>query len=63
MSAVKILNEAQNLSSVSAHLDSLADESPVVSEALLAIAGNIREYAVLLELLVATRMTPNSELQ
>jgi len=63
MSATKILNEARNLSSVSARLDSLADESPVVSEALLVIAANIRDNAVLLELLVATRMPPASELQ
>jgi len=63
MRANKILNEAQNLSSVSARLDSLADENPVVSEALLVIAANIRDSAVLLELLVTTRMPPASELQ
>jgi hypothetical protein len=63
MSATKILNEAQHLSSVSACLDSLADQHPAVSEALLVIAGNIRDYAVLLELLVTTRMSPDLELQ
>ncbi|MBZ5658154.1 MAG: hypothetical protein LAO56_23070 [Acidobacteriia bacterium] len=63
MSVTKILNEAQHLSSVSDRLGSLADQNPVVSEALLAIAGNIRESAVLLEVLVATRIEPASELQ
>jgi hypothetical protein len=63
MPTTKILNEAQTLSSVSARLDSLADQYPVVSEALLVIAGNIRDYAVLLELLVATKGLPDSELQ
>jgi hypothetical protein len=63
MSATKILNEAQRLSTVSARLDSLADQYPAVSEALLAISGNIRDYAVLLELLATTRLSPDLELQ
>jgi hypothetical protein len=63
MSATKILNEAQNLSSVSARLDSLADQYPAVSEALLVISGNLRDYAVLLELLVTSRMSADLELQ
>jgi len=36
----------------------LADVLPVVSEALLAISGNIRQTAALLEVLVATKMRP-----
>jgi hypothetical protein len=63
MSATKLLTEAQTLSSVSARLDSLADQNPAVSEALLVISGNIRDYAVLLELLVTTRMSPDLKLQ
>jgi hypothetical protein len=63
MSATKILNEAQNLSSVSARLDSLADQYPAVSEALLVISVNLRDYAVLLELLVTSRMSADLELQ
>ena len=63
MSATKILNEAQNLSTVSARLDTRADQYPTVSEALLAISGNIRDYAVLLELLVTTKISPDLELQ
>jgi len=63
MTATKILNEAQTLSSVSARLDSLADQYPAVSETLLVISGNLRDYAVLLELLVTSRMSPDLELQ
>jgi hypothetical protein len=63
MSVNKILNEAQNLSCVSDRLDSLADQHPAVSEALLVIAGNLRDSAVLLELLVTTRISQASELQ
>jgi len=62
MSPTNILDEAQNLSSVSARLDSLADQYPAVSEALLVISGNIRDSAVLLELLVTTKMSPDLEL-
>ena len=63
MSATKILNEAQNLSGVSDRLDSLAEQNPIVSEALLIIAGNLRDSAVLLELLVTTRISQTSGLQ
>ena len=63
MSATKILSEAQNLSGVSERLDSLAEDNPAVAEALLAIAGHLRDSAVLLELLVATRIPTTSELQ
>jgi hypothetical protein len=60
MSGTGILNEAQRLSSVSERLDSLADQHPAVTEALLLIAGNIRDTAVLLEILVATRISEPS---
>jgi hypothetical protein len=63
MSATKILDEAQNLNSVSSRLDSLAEQHPVASEALLVIAGNIRDTAVLLEILVATKISSPSALQ
>jgi hypothetical protein len=53
-----ILHEAQQLHSVSDRLDSLADEHTVVSEALVTIAGSVRNTATLLEVLVATRMKP-----
>jgi hypothetical protein len=63
MSATKILDEAQNLNSVSNRLDALAEQYPVASEALLVIAGGIRDSAVLLEMLVATKISPPSALQ
>ena len=51
-----ILNEVQQLYNVSDRLDSLAEEHPVVSEALITISGSVRNTATLLEVLVATKM-------
>lgn len=51
-----ILHEAQQLHNVSKRLDALAEEHPLVSEALVTISGNIRHTATLLEVLVATKM-------
>jgi hypothetical protein len=56
-----ILQEAQKLHDVSDRLDSLADEHPTVSEALMTISGNVRHTATLLQVLVVTRMGPLSE--
>ena len=53
-----ILQEAQQLHSVSDRLDSLAGQHPLVSEALITISGSVRNTATLLELLVATKMPP-----
>ncbi|HEV2400144.1 MAG TPA: hypothetical protein VGS27_24610 [Candidatus Sulfotelmatobacter sp.] len=53
-----ILHEAQQLHNVSDRLDVLAEEHPVVSEALITISGSVRNTATLLEVLVATRMEP-----
>ena len=51
-----ILHEAQQLHNVSDRLDSLAEEHPVVSEALITISGTVRNTATLLEVLVAMKM-------
>ena len=51
-----ILHEAQQLHDVSERLDTLADQHPLVSEALITISGNVRHTATLLEVLVATKM-------
>jgi len=51
-----ILNEVTKLYGVSDRLDSLADEHPQVSEALITISGSVRNTATLLEVLVATKM-------
>jgi len=64
MPSSSILQEAQNLHNVSDRLDVLAEEHeehPVLSEALIAIPGNVRHTAMLLEVLVAPKMRPLSE--
>ena len=48
--------EIEQLKEVSARLDSLADEHPIVEKELISISGNIRSNAVLLEVLLATRI-------
>jgi hypothetical protein len=53
-----ILQEARHLHNVSDRLDLLADDHPLVSEALVTISGSVRNTATLLEVLVATKMTP-----
>jgi hypothetical protein len=53
-----ILHEVQQLYNVSDRLDSLAEQHPLVSEALITISGSVRNTATLLEVLVATRMGP-----
>jgi hypothetical protein len=61
MPPTAILQEAQKLHSVSDRLDSLADQHPVVTEALIKISGTIRHTATLLEVLVVMKMGPLSE--
>jgi hypothetical protein len=51
-----ILDEIEHLNGVSARLEGLANEYPVATEELLTIAGNVRRVAVLLAVLVATRL-------
>jgi hypothetical protein len=51
-----ILHEVQQLYNVSDRLDSLADQHPLVSEALINISGSVRNTATVLEVLVATKM-------
>jgi hypothetical protein len=50
-----ILNEVDQLHSVSTRLEGLAEQHPPVSEALVTIAGSVRNAAILLAVLVATR--------
>jgi hypothetical protein len=56
MPSTAILHEVQRLYGVSDRLDSLAEQHPVVSEALLAISGSVRNTATLMAVLVATKM-------
>jgi len=53
-----ILREVQQLFNVSERLDSLAEQHPLVSEALIKISGSVRNTATLLEVLVATKIAP-----
>ena len=57
-----ILHEAQQLHNISDRLDLLAGEHPIVSDALAAISGNVRNTATLLQVLVAMKMGPLSGL-
>lgn len=50
--------EIEQLRNVSLRLDSLADDHPIVEKELISISGNIRSNAVLLEVLLATRIKP-----
>ena len=61
MPSTAILQEAQRLHNVSDRLDSLAEQHPLVSEALITVSGNVRGTAMLLEVLVATKMGLPSE--
>jgi hypothetical protein len=62
MPSIAILREVQQLYNVSDRLDSLTEQHPLVSEALVMISGSVRSMATLLEVLVATKMGPLSEL-
>ena len=57
-----ILHEVQQLYNVSDRLDSLAEQHPLVSDALISISGSVRNTATLLEVLIATKMVPLSGL-
>ena len=50
-----ILDEVEQLQSVSTRLEGLAEEHPPVSQALITIAGSVRNTATVLAVLVATR--------
>ena len=55
MAFESILDEVEQLHKVSTRLDGLAEQHPSVSEALLTIAGIVRNAATLLAVLVATK--------
>jgi hypothetical protein len=56
MHSKAILHEVQQLYNVSDRLESLAEQHPFVSEALITISGSVRNTATLLEVLVATKL-------
>lgn len=51
-----ILNEVDQLHGVSDRLEGLAEQHPPVSEALITIAGSVRNTATVLAVLVATKV-------
>ncbi|MDQ1387829.1 MAG: hypothetical protein QOF56_1283 [Acidobacteriaceae bacterium] len=53
-----ILNEVQQLYNVSDRLDSLAEQHPLVSQALITISGSVRNTATLSKVLVAMKIAP-----
>jgi hypothetical protein len=55
-----ILHEAMQLYNVSDRLDSLAEQHPLVSEALITISGSVRNTAALLQVLVSLKIPPFS---
>ena len=56
MPVTAILHEVQQLKEVCQRLESVAEEHPTVTEALLTICGTIRSSATILEVLVATKL-------
>jgi hypothetical protein len=50
-----ILNEVDQLHNVSMRLEGLAEQHEPVSKALMTIAGNVRNTATILAVLVATK--------
>jgi hypothetical protein len=50
-----ILNEVEQLNGVSTRLEGMADQNPPFTEALMSVAGNIRNTANVLAVLVAVR--------
>jgi hypothetical protein len=58
MHSNSILHEVQQLYNVSDRLETLSEQHPLVSEALITISGSFRNTATLLEVLVATKIAP-----
>ena len=55
MALEAILDEVDQLQNVSSRLEGLADQHTPIAEALMTIAGSVRNTATLLAVLVATR--------
>ncbi len=62
MPSTAILQEVQRLYDVSDRLDALAEQHPLVSEALFAISVSVRNTATVLEVMVAAKLGPLSGL-
>ena len=51
-----ILDEVERLHNIATRLEALGEEHPRVSEALITIAGNVRDIATVLAVLTATKL-------
>ena len=58
-----ILNEVDQLHNVSTRLEGLAEQHAPITEALMTIAGSVRNTATVLAVLVATKFRSRSEKQ
>jgi len=56
MASQEILHEVEKLKNICQRLELLADQHPSLSEALVTISGTISSTAMLLEVLVATKL-------
>ena len=56
MPSQAILHEAEQLKAVCERLELIAEQHPLVTDALLTISGSIRQTATILEVLVATKL-------
>jgi len=56
MPAKALQFEIDQLKGVSTRLDSLADQHPIMEHQIMSISGNVLGSAVLLEVLLATKM-------
>lgn len=52
----KILDEVEQLHAVSTRIEDLAEHNSAVGQELLVIAGNVRNAATVLAILVATKL-------
>jgi hypothetical protein len=59
MPAKAIQHEIDQLKGVSTRLESLAGEHPVVETEMTSISGNVMRNAVLLEVILTTRIKPD----
>jgi len=50
-----ILHEVEQLHNVGTRLESLAEQHPLVSDALISIAGSVRNTATILAVVIATK--------
>ena len=56
-----ILDEVEQLQNIGTRLEALAEGHPRVSEALITIAGNVRDVATILAVLVATKLQDRAD--